>query len=107
MYEAVVSGRISAPGFLYDAAIRAAYLGADFVGQAKGQIDELKEVKAAKERMDAGISTLAQETVELTGGDWERNHPQQVKEHNKRLEDGLVVLPAEASTFQEVEEIEE
>jgi lambda family phage portal protein len=105
MYEAVVSGRISAPGFLSDAAIRAAYLGADFVGPSKGQIDELKEVKAARERLGAGLSTLAQETAELTGGDWERNHPQQVKEHNKRLDDGLVVLPPEPGA--EVEDIEE
>jgi len=95
MYEAVVSGRISAPGFLTDPAVRAAYLGADFVGPSKGQIDELKEVKAARERLGAGITTLAQETVELTGGDWERNHPQQVKEHKKRLDDGLVTLPPE------------
>lgn len=101
VYEAVVSGRISAPGFLTDPAIRAAYLGADFVGPSKGQIDELKEVKAARERLAAGLSTLAQETAELTGGDWERNHPQQVKEHNKRLESGLIILPPEPEQTEE------
>lgn len=95
MYEAVISGRIAAPGFLADPGIRAAYLGCEFVGPAKGQIDELKEVKAAKERLAEGLSTLADETAELTGKDWEKNHPQQVKEHNRRLEDGLITPPME------------
>lgn len=104
MYEAVVTGRIAAPGFLTNSAIRAAYLGADFVGPSKGQIDELKEVKAARERLGAGLSTLAQETAELTGGDWERNHPQQVKEHNKRLDDGLVTLPPEPEAMEDIED---
>ena len=96
MYEAVTSGRIVAPGFLADPGIRAAYLGCEFVGPAKGQIDELKEVKAAKERLSEGLSTLADETAELTGKDWEKNHPQQVKEHNRRLEDGLITPTMEA-----------
>ena len=66
-------------------------MGCEFVGPAKGQIDELKEVKAAKERLAEGLSTRADETAELTGKDWEKNHQQQVKEHNRRLEDGLIV----------------
>lgn len=90
MYEAIILGRISAPGYLTDPAIRASYLGCEFVGPSKGQLDELKEVKAARERLAAGLSTLADETAELTGKDWEKNHPQQVKENNKRLEDGLI-----------------
>ncbi len=91
MYEAVVTGRIAAPGFLSDPAIKAAYLGCDFIGPSKGQIDELKEVKAANERVNGGFSTIAYETAELNGGDWERNHKQQAKERKKRLEDGLIV----------------
>ena len=34
------------------------------------------EVKAAVDRMAAGLSTLAIETANLTGGDWEKNHAQ-------------------------------
>lgn len=90
MYEAVTSGRISAPGFLSDPLVRAAYLSCEFIGPAKGQIDELKEVNAAIERVSGGFSTLADETAELTGKDWEKNHVQQVKEHNRRLADGLI-----------------
>jgi len=91
MYEAVASGRIAAPGYLSDPAIKAAYLGCDFIGPALGQIDESKAVKAARERVDGGFSTLAEETPKLTGGDWDRNHKQQVKEFKKRKEDGLIV----------------
>lgn len=90
MYEAVALGRIAAPGFLNDPATRAAYLGCDFIGPAKGQINESLEVKAAKQRVDGGFSTLAAETSQLTGGDWEKNHTQQVKEQNARLNDGLL-----------------
>lgn len=89
MYEAVASGRISAPGFFADAGIRKAYCGCVFVGPAKGQINEQNEVKAAVERIDAGLSTLAHETTELTGQDWERNHKQQTKEKKMRIADGL------------------
>jgi lambda family phage portal protein len=102
-YEAVALGRIPAPGFLSDPAIRAAYLSSDWVGPARGQIDELKEVKAARERLAAGLTTLSQETAELTGGDWERNHPQQVKENNKRLEDGLVTPPIEPGDVEDTD----
>ncbi|MGR9045631.1 MAG: phage portal protein [Gammaproteobacteria bacterium] len=90
MFEAVAKGRIYAPGFFNDQAIRAAYLGCKFIGPSKGQINESVEVKAAKEKVDAGFSTLADETAALTGGDWETNHKQQVKERKKRLADGLI-----------------
>ncbi|MEA3279727.1 MAG: phage portal protein, partial [Thermodesulfobacteriota bacterium] len=90
MYEAVITGRIAAPGFLRDPIIRKAYLGAQWVGPARGQIDELKEVKAAQLRIGEGISTLSEVTAEMTGGDWEKKHPQSVKEHKMRKDDGLI-----------------
>ena len=97
MYEAVASGRLEAPGFFIDPAVKAAYLGCDFIGPAKGQIDELKEVRAASEKVNAGFSTISKETAELTGGDWERNHKQQAKERKKRLEDGLIIETGEVN----------
>lgn len=90
MWEAVADGRIPAPGFFADPAVRKAYLGSVWTGTSKGQIDEKKEVEAAVARIDGGLSTLADETMELTGGDWEANHRQQVKEKKKRVKDGLV-----------------
>ncbi len=98
MWEAVASGRISAPGFFTDPLIRAAYLGSKWVGPAKGQIQEQQEVEAAHLRVTYGFSTLQDETAQLTGGDWEQNHPQQVKETRRRLEDGLVTPPVRSDT---------
>lgn len=89
MYEAVSLGRIAAPGFISDPVIRKAYLGSEWIGPAKGQIDELKEVKAAKERVDMGTSNLSIETAEM-GRDWDKVHPQSAKEHNMRKDAGLI-----------------
>jgi len=91
MYEAVSSGRIYAPGFFTDPILRQAYLGSEWIGPAKGQIDELKEIKAAELRNKMGVSPLAEITAEMTGGDWESNHRQTVKENNARKADGLIV----------------
>lgn len=88
--EAIASGRINAPGFIGgDPAIRAAFLGSEWTGPAPGQIDPLKEIQAAKERVDLGVSTLSRETAALTGEDWEKTHQQSVKEHKMRKADGL------------------
>lgn len=87
--EAVARGRLKAPGFFADPLIRAAYLGSDWIGPPRGQIDQLKETNAARERVNMGISTLAEETAALTGGDWEKKHEQRAKERRRRVEDGL------------------
>jgi len=87
--EAVAMGRIGAPGFFTDPIIRKAYCGAEWVGPAKGMIDEYKEVQAAEKRIDLGVSTLSEVTAEMTGGDWEKKHPQTVKEHEARKKAGL------------------
>ena len=73
MYDAVLSGRISAPGFLSDPAIRQAWLGSAWIGPGKGMIDPLKEVKAARMKIDSRLSTHEDEYLQMqeTGGDWE------------------------------------
>ncbi|MDP2690041.1 MAG: hypothetical protein Q8P48_08020 [Deltaproteobacteria bacterium] len=88
--EAVLLGRVSAPGFFDDPLIRKAYLGSEWIGPARGMIDESKEIKAAQMRVEMGVSTLDEETAALTGGDWERKHWQSVKEHRMRSEAGLI-----------------
>lgn len=95
--EAVAKGYLTAPGFFADPMVRAAYLGAEWIGPPRGQIDQLKEGKAARERVEMGISTLSEETAALTGGDWERKHQQRAKEHKLRQEAGLeeMSLPLE------------
>ncbi len=90
--EAVALGRIAAPGFFDDAARRIAYLQADWIGDAPAQIDPTKEVDAAAKRLEIGVSTLAEETMQLTGGVWKDKHREQVKERRMRERDGLVVI---------------
>lgn len=96
LFEAVSSGRISAPGFVEDVRFRKAYSGAQWIGPAKGQIDELKEANAVEKRISVGLSTLDQETAELNGGNWVSNHAQQVREKRARLDGGLDEPPAVA-----------
>ncbi len=87
--EAVAFGRVVAPGFFDDPRIRAAYCGSIWIGDAPGQIDPMKEVNAAEKRLSLGISTLDEETVLLTGGDFERNFPRIRKERRMLQELGL------------------
>ena len=89
MDEAVSIGRIAAPGYFADPAVRRAYLGSEWIGDAPGSIDPLKEVSAAEKRLQIGVSSLQKETMELTGQVWEEVHAQQVREKQMRLRDGL------------------
>lgn len=78
--EAVARGRIKAPGFFNDPAIKAAWCGADWIGPAQGMLDPVKEVQAAAARVDRGFSTHERETTELTGGNWDENIGQIARE---------------------------
>lgn len=89
LFEAVARGRIEAPGFFDDPAIRAAYAGAEWHGPSQGQIDPLKEVNAAAIRVREGFSTRAREAAELTGTDFERSLRQRIKEERMMREGGL------------------
>ena len=84
--EAVAKGRIKAPGFFRDPAIKAAYCKAEWNGPSTGQLDPLKEVNAAEKRVQNGFSTRARETVELTGMEYNRNIEQLKREENQLKE---------------------
>lgn len=88
--EAIAKGILIAPGFFSSPFIRAAYLGTEWIGPPRGQIDQLKEIKAADYRVQLGVSTLAEETAQITGGNWENKHPQRAKEHRLRKAAGLL-----------------
>lgn len=89
MDEAVALGRISAPGYFDDPILRQAYLGSKWTGPAKGMINEKAEVEAAVLRLENDISTLTEETAQLTGGDWATNHRQRIKERQARKAAGV------------------
>lgn len=94
--EAIANGRLDAPGYLSDALIRQAYCRAEWIGPAKGMINEKDEVDAAIARIDRNISTLDSETAALTGGDWEANVRQRQKEQRALLAAGLASQGAQA-----------
>ena len=86
MTEAVASGRIKAKGFFQDPIIRKAWCGADWNGPAAGMIDPVKEVTAAKMRVENGFATREEETMGLTGGNFSKNARQLKKENSMLFE---------------------
>lgn len=78
--EAVANGRLSAPGFFSDYETRQAYIKSIWVGDAWGSLDPLKDVNAAEKRLELGLTTRTQETLEINGGDYEKNFSQRAKE---------------------------
>ena len=88
--DAVADGRLQAPGFFSDPAVRAAWSGAVWSGDGPGALDPRAEAEAAKTRMEIGLTTLAEEIVAYDGGDWENKHRQQKRERQTRETDGLV-----------------
>lgn len=95
--EAVLSGRLHAPGFFSNPLVRRAWLAARWDGDAPGEIDPLKAVYAARERVDMRLTTLDMEYAEMIGGNHESIQPQIEKEQNWIREKELNVPPA-AST---------
>lgn len=87
--EAISKGRLSAPGFFADPAVYAAYCGAEWIGDAQGQIDETKAVGAAADRVELGVSNLKIETAALTG----RDHDKVKRQRDKEVREGSL-LPA-------------
>jgi len=55
----------------------------------------VKEATAAAQRLDIGISTIAEETAMITGNNWEENFSQRAKENEmaKELKLSFAVLP--------------
>lgn len=78
--EAVAIGRIDAPGFFDDPAVRQAWCGCLWMGASMGHVDPLKEVNAAGKRIELNISTEEQEASEYNGNDWNANIRQRKKE---------------------------
>lgn len=80
--EAIAKGRIKADGFFTDPLKRKAWCSARWNSTATVPVlDPVKEVTAAKMRVEQGFSTREQETVALNGGDFKQNAAQLVREN--------------------------
>lgn len=78
--EAIARGRITAPGFFNDPAVKKAWSKAEWIGPAPGQVDPVKEVTAAIIRIENGLSSREREAMELNGTNWEDNINQLIRE---------------------------
>ena len=91
--EAVARGRIKAPGFLGDPAIRKAYADCKWNGPSRTALNPSQEVEAAIKRVDAGFSTAEEETAQLTGGDYNRNIRKRAIEAARKREVDKIANP--------------
>jgi lambda family phage portal protein len=100
--EMVATGRLKAPDYFKDPLVRAAYLGAEWIGRPQGQLDPLKEGNANQLSVEHGWKTNEQVTSELTGGEWETNIRQRAKENDLKAE--LMTAPQAAIMGEDTEE---
>ena len=91
--EAVAAGRLSAPGYFQDPVIREAWLGSDWIGPSRIQLDPYKEASADQLDLAMRTKTRAQIIMERTGGSFEAKHAQLVREQRLALADGLMQEP--------------
>lgn len=89
--ECVEKGYIKLAGYEENPLKRKAYLGAEWYGETQSQLDPLKEIRAAAERVALGVSTVATESRAINGSDWEDNFKQQALEKNMKKELGIDV----------------
>lgn len=92
--EAILIGRLQAPGFFSDPAIRAAWLKSDWYGQTKISLDPKKDAEA--DTIDIGNHTKTRQQIvqERTGGDIESKIEQLGVESRMARDAGLIPEPA-------------
>ena len=93
--EAVARGRIKAPGFFADPAIRKTYIACTWSGPARTNLNPVQEVQAAALRVEHCFSTAADETAQMTGGDFNRNVRQRVIEASRKKEVDEIINPTQ------------
>ena len=94
--EAIMRGRLEAPGFFDDPLIRMAFCRAQWIGPARIQVDPVKEANADKIDIENRVKTRAQVIMERTGGTFDQKHEQLVKEKRRAEDDGLSTAPPQA-----------
>ncbi|WP_162247349.1 phage portal protein [Devosia sp. Root635] len=97
--EAVATGRLKAKGFLTEAGKRMAWLGKQWIGPTRIQINPQVEANADQKDLEMGTKTRDQIITERTGGDFQRKHAQLTHEEMARRKDGIgQSAPAPAAT---------
>ena len=93
--EAVARGRIKAPGFFADPAIRKTYVACTWSGPARTNLNPVQEVQAAAMRGENCFSTAADETAQMTGGDYNKNVRARVIEAKRKKEVDEIINPVQ------------
>ncbi len=89
--EAVAKGRVNAPGFFDDPAIRKAYTECTWNGPARTNLNPIQEIAAAERRIAAAISTAQEETQQMTGGNYAKNiRRRKVEAQQKKEVDDII-----------------
>ena len=89
--EAVINGRLVAPGFLTDPLKKMAWCGTRWGGLGQGQIDPMKETKASILKVRNYLSTHEDESQSIGNCDWERTADRLAKEDKILKDKGLIV----------------
>lgn len=100
--EAVLLGRLPAPGFLQDPFVRTAYCRALWTGDGPGSIDPLREAKAAEARMAISLQTLEDEVQQYDGTDYEDKIRQRARELDMMRDAGVAGDSAAAPDNDEI-----
>ena len=98
--EAVASGRLQAPGYFADPLIRQAWLGSEWIGPSRIQLDPQKEASA--DLIDLGMGTKTREQIiqERTGGSFTAKHDQLQIEEQARRAAGFVTPNSASQALQ-------
>ena len=87
LYEEIVNGRIDAPGYFESNYKRYAWERAVWIGPGMGQIDPVKESKAANQKLDDLLTDFDTEHSQIYGTNWETmiRRRQRQEEYLKKL----------------------
>lgn len=93
MAEAVILGRVPAPGFFSDPLLRWAYTRSTWSGDSQGSINPKDEVAAYVQAVDARLLTRERAEWELFGTDWSETYDTKKSEHTRLKDDEMLPVP--------------
>lgn len=95
--EAIVKGRVIAPGFFLDPSIRQAWCESHWAGPGQGQLDPMSETSAALLAIEGNISTHVKEAARMDGDYWPDMINVLARERKIIIDKGLIPYTKSAS----------
>lgn len=103
--EAVAIGRIKAPGFFSDPAIKAAWCGAEWIGPKQGSLNPLQEMNAHKVAVENNFTTIERVIAETSGMSAEDVLSVRKREMDQLKKDGTLKNPSDYELEGVVDEV--